>query len=373
MSERRRHPATRAVHAGLPEPEQGRPFLPGPAFASAYHLAGPADAAAYGYNRFGNPTWTAYERALGELEGGDAVLFASGMAAVSAVLLPGLRAGDVLVVPADGYPGARDVAREHLAPRGVEVRAVPTHDESIGAALAGATLVWLESPSNPRLDVCDLVALTRAAHAAGAVVVVDNTLATPLGQSPLVLGADVSVSSASKHVTGHADLIMGWAATRDPERAAALRAWRGRTGAIPGPFEAWLAHRSLPTLPLRLERAAANAAAVASLLVGRDDVSGVRYPGLPRDPAHAVARRQMSSFGTVVGFDAGSAARAQGFLAACELVYEATSFGGVHSTAERRARWGTDAVPEGYIRFSAGCEHPDDVLADVAQALDRTR
>ena len=124
---------------------------------------------------------------------------------------------------------------------------------------------------------------------------------------------------------------------------------------------------------MRLERASANAAALASLLVGRDDVSGVRYPGLPDDPSHPVARRQMSSFGTVVGFDAGSASRAQAFLAACELVYEATSFGGVHSTAERRARWGTDAVPEGFIRFSAGCEHPGDLLADVAQALDRTR
>jgi cystathionine gamma-lyase len=368
----RRHPKTLAVHAGVPAPAPGEPFLPGPAFASAYHLAGPVDAAPYGYARYANPTWTAYERALGELEGGEAVLFASGMAAVAAVLLPGLRPGDAVVVPDDGYPGARDLAREHLAPRSIEVRAVPTDEAQIRAALPGAAMLWLESPSNPLLDVVDLSALALAGREAGALVVVDNTLATPLGQRPLELGAHISVSSGSKHVTGHSDLIMGWVAARERDHLDAVRTWRGRTGAIPGPFEAWLAHRSLPTLALRLEQSAANALALARLLAGRADVGDVRYPGLEAHPGHDLAARQMATFGTVLGFDAGSAPRAQDFLARCELVFEATSFGGVHSSAERRARWGTDAVPEGFIRLSAGCEHSEDLLADVAQALDAT-
>jgi cystathionine gamma-lyase len=205
-----RHPDTVAVHAGLPEPEPGQPFLPGPAFASAYHLPGAADSAAFTYNRYGNPTWAAYEQALGALEDAEAVLFASGMAAVSALLLP-LGARDVLVLPNDGYPGARAIASEQLAPRGVEVRSVPSEDSAIRAALEGATLLWLETPTNPRLDVCDVASLAAAAREAGAQVVVDNTLATPLAQRPLDLGADVSVSSASKHVTGHSDLLMGCA------------------------------------------------------------------------------------------------------------------------------------------------------------------
>jgi cystathionine gamma-lyase len=366
-------PETIAVHAGLPEGRPGEPFLPGPVLASAYHLPGPADAAPYGYTRDGNPTWANYERALGALEDAEAVLFASGMAAVSALLLPDLGRGDVLVLPTDGYPGARALAEEQLAPRGVEVRMVPTEDRAIAAALEGATMVFLETPSNPELNVCDIAALAEAAHAGGALVVVDNTLATPLAQRPLDLGADVTVSSASKHLAGHSDLLMGWVATRDPQRAAALRAWRTHAGGIPGPFEAWLAHRSLPTLPLRLERASANAQALADLLSARGDVVAVRYPGLASDPSHAIAARQMSGFGTVVGFDPGSAERAQAFLAACRLVHEATSFGGVHSTAERRGRWGTDAVSEGYIRFSVGCEHPADLVADVIGALDATR
>jgi len=363
-------PGTRVVHAGLPEPVQGAPFLPGPTFASPYHLAGDVDAALSGYNRHGNPTWARYEAALGELEGGDAVVFASGMAAIGAVLLPWLGPGDVLVAPADGYPGVRALAQEQLAPRGVEVRLVPTEDAAIGAALDGATLVWLETPSNPGLDVCEVAALAAAAHAAGAAVLVDNTLATPLDQRPLELGADVSLASGSKALTGHSDLTFGHVATRDPERLAALRAWRVLGGAVPGPFEAWLAHRSLATLDVRLERQCANAQALAELLARRSDVSSVRYPGLPTDPAHAVAARQMRRFGPVLGFTLADAERAQRFLAACDLVFEATSFGGLHSTAERRARWATDAVPEGFIRFSAGCEAAADLLADVARALD---
>ena len=352
-----RGPSTRAVHAGLPEPEQGAPFLPGPVFAAPFHLQGPADASRFNYQRYTNPTWERLEAAIGELEGGEALFFASGMAAVTAVVVPSLRPGDVLVAPSDAYPGIRSIATEHLEPRGVEVRLVPTDEAAVRGAMPGATMVWVESPSNPALDMLDLAALAGEVHGAGAAFVVDNTLAGPLRQRPLTLGADVVVVSASKSLTGHSDLVLGYVAARDPDRIAALRSWRSTTGGIPGPFEAWLAHRSLATLAVRLERQEANAAALAEALRARDDVSDVRWPGL----------------GSVLCFTIATADRAQAFLAAARLVAEATSFGGLHSSAERRDRWGTDAVPEGFIRFSAGIEDTADLVADVTGALDATR
>jgi cystathionine gamma-lyase len=357
VTERAAGDSTRAAHAGLPPRADGEPFLPGPTFAAPYHLAGPADASRFNYGRYDNPTWVRLEDALSELEGGQAVVFASGMAAVTAVVVPALGPGDVLVAPSDAYPGIRTIARDVLEPRGVEVRLVATDDAAVRAALPGATLVWMESPSNPGLDVLDVSALAAQARAAGAIVAVDNTLAGPLRQRPLELGADFSVTSASKHLTGHGDLVLGLVVVADVERAAALRAWRTATGSIPGPFEAWLAHRSLATFGLRLERQEANAAAVAALLRARDDVSDVRWPGV----------------GSVVCFDLGSEARAQAFLSASKLVAEATSFGGLHSNAERRARWGTDAVGEGFIRLSTGIEDGPDLVADLTRALDASR
>jgi cystathionine gamma-lyase len=349
--------STRAAHAGLPQAADGEPFLPGPTFAAPYHLAGPSDASRFNYGRYDNPTWARLEDALGELEGGQATVFASGMAAVTAVVVPALQPGDVLVAPSDAYPGIRTIARDVLEPRGIEVRLVPTDDAAVREALPGATLVWVESPSNPGLDVVDLAALAAEAHSAGAALAVDNTLAGPLRQRPLELGADVSVTSGSKHLSGHSDLVLGVVTVADDERSAALRAWRTATGSIPGPFEAWLAHRSLATLALRLERQEANAAAIFQRLGERDDVADVRWPGV----------------GSVVCFDLGSQARAEAFLSACELVAEATSFGGLHSNAERRARWGTDAVGDGFIRFNAGIEDAPDLLADVERALDVSR
>jgi cystathionine gamma-lyase len=354
---RERGPSTRAVQAGLPEPAQGEPFLPGPVFAAPYHLHGDADSTRFSYQRYTNPTWEHLEAAVGGLEGGDALFFASGMAAVTAVAVSALRPGDVLVAPSDAYPGIRVIAAEHLQPRGVEVRLVPTDESAVRGALHGATMVWVESPSNPGLETLDLVLLANEAHAAGATFVVDNTLAGPLRQRPLELGADVSVSSASKSLTGHSDLVLGYVAASDPERVDALRAWRSTTGAIPGAFEAWLAHRSLATLAVRLERQERNAAALAEALRTRDDVTDVRWPGV----------------GSVLCFTLDGAERAQAFLGAMALVAEATSFGGLHSTAERRARWGTDDVAEGWIRFSAGIEDTDDLVADVLAALDAAR
>lgn len=357
------------VRAGLPPPRDGTPFLPGPTFAAPFHLRGDPHEAEFVYGRYGNPTWTAYERALGELEGGEATLFASGMAAITAVLLPGLSRGATFVLPSDCYMSTRRIAEDYLASRGVEVIEIPTAEMAPERLPERLALLWLESPSNPGLDLCDIRALADAAHERNATVAVDNTFATPIGQRPLDLGADFSVTSATKHLAGHSDVLLGNVTARDPERVEALRGWRTHTGAIPGPFEVWLAHRSLATLDVRLERGCQNALAIAELLAARDDVTGVRYPGLASDPAHELAKLQMTRFGTVVSFDLGSQARAEDFLAAAQLVGEATSFGGVHTIAERRGRWGADAVPDGFIRLSAGCEDTGDLTADVERAL----
>jgi cystathionine gamma-lyase len=357
-------PSTRSIHAGVPAGEQGDPLLPGPVLAAPYHLRGEKDAAPYGYGRDENPSWEHLERALGELDGGVSTVFASGMAAVTAVLFSVLRSGDVLVACGDGYPGIRGLAAERLGPLGVETRLVPTDGAAIADAVTGAALVWVETPSNPRLDLVDIAAAAEAAHVAGALLAVDNTVCTPLGQRPLAHGADIAMLSGTKSLCGHSDVLLGAVSVTDQALAEGLRRWRTLSGAITGGFEAWLAHRSLATLGLRLERSSANAAAVAQLLRARDDVLEVVHP------SGEVAERQMEFTGPLVGFSLESADRAQRFLAACELVAEATSFGGVHSTAERRARWGTDDVSEGFIRFSAGCEDTDDLLADVAAALD---
>ncbi|MET9105151.1 cystathionine gamma-lyase [Streptomyces zhihengii] len=363
---------TRAVRAGLPEPQQYEPTLPGPVFAAHFHLSGDPTGP-YTYGRDSNPTWTHLERAIGELEapGEDVhtVTFASGMAAISAVLMSQLRTGDAVVLPDDGYQ-ALPLVREQLRAFGIEVRTAPTRDDSQLPLIDGARLLWIETPSNPGLDVCDVRRLVEAAHAAGALVAVDNTLATPLGQRPLDLGADFSVASDTKGMTGHGDILLGHVTCRDAERAAEVRRWRKVVGAIPGPMEAWLAHRSLATLPLRSDRQNATALALAEALALREDVTGLRYPGLPGDPSHKIAAQQMRRFGCVVSFVLPDRAHAERFLAALRLVDDATSFGGIRSTAERRGRWGGDDVPEGFIRFSVGAEDAEDLLADVARALD---
>ncbi|WP_320673160.1 PLP-dependent transferase [Patulibacter defluvii] len=350
-------PATRVVTAGLVPPVQGEPFLAGPVFAGPYHAAGEIDDSPHLYGRISNPGFERYEQALGGLDQGHSVVFASGMAAASAVLQRLLGPGDLLVAPNDGYPGVMQIAREHLALRGVGVRLVPTDDEPIRRAAKGASMVWLETPANPGLEVLDLEETIAVCRRAGAKVVVDNTLATPLRQQPLALGADLVVSSGSKHLTGHSDLILGHVSAADREVADELRQWRTLAGAVPGPFETWLAHRSLATLEIRLQRQEQVAAAVFAALQERDDVPDARYPG----------------FSTVVGFDLGSPRRARSFLSSLDLVAEATSFGGLHSSAERRDRFGDGQVPPGYVRFSAGIEAPEDVVADILRALDLSR
>ncbi|MFD7015158.1 cystathionine gamma-lyase [Streptomyces sp. NPDC059161] len=364
---------TRAVRAGLPDPVAYEPALPGPVFAAHFHLPGEA-AGPYTYGRDTNPTWTHLERAVAELESPDeaaeAIVFASGMAAVSAVLLSQARSGDTVVLPDDGYQ-ALPLVREQLEAYGIEVRTAPTAGDAQLGVLDSAKLLWIETPSNPGLDVCDVRRLARAAHQAGALVAVDNTLATPLGQRPLELGADFAVASGTKGLTGHGDVLLGYVVCRDPNLAARIRKWRKVVGAIPGPMEAWLAHRSLATLHLRADRQSANALALAEALAKRDEVTGLRYPGLPTDPSYRQASAQMRRFGCVVSFDLPDRGFAERFLESLQLVDDATSFGGVRSTAERRGRWGGDAVAEGFIRFSVGAEDAADLIADVERALDQ--
>jgi len=367
------HRDTLIVHAGYRARGEPGPFLAGPQFSSTYTTPGDPSAYALSYGRFHNPTWTAWEEALGQLDGGQAVAFASGMAAVSAAFGVTVKRGDVLVLPADCYYAIRRLAATWLESLGVVVRLVPTGSHEHAAALDGARLLWLETPSNPLLDVCDIRELAALARARGTLVAVDNTTATAYLQQPLALGATLVVASDTKALSGHSDLLLGHVSTGDEALAAALRAWRTHHGAVPGPMEAWLAHRSLPTLPLRMSRQCASAERLALMLASRADVAAVRYPGLSDHPGHAVAGRQMRAFGTIVSFDLGERARAEAFLGALELVREATSFGGVHSIAERRARWGGDAIGEGFIRFSVGCEAPEDIIGDVSQALDVAR
>lgn len=365
---------TRAVRAGLPEAVRNEPTLPGPVFAAHFHLPGDV-AGPYTYGRDDNPTWTLLEQAISELEapGEEAgtLIFASGMAAISAVLFSQVSAGDIVVLPDDGYQ-VLPLVREQLTAFGVTVRTAPTGQDAQLDVLDRAKLLWIESPSNPGLDVCDIQRLVAAAHAQGTLVAVDNTLSTPLGQRPLELGADFSVASDTKGLTGHGDLLLGHVTTHDPELLAGVRRWRKIIGAIPGPMEAWLAHRSLATLQLRGDRQNANALALAEALLTRSDISGLRYPGLPGDPSHQLAGEQMRRYGTVLGFTLPTRERAERFMAALRLVEDATSFGSVRSTAERRRRWGGDAVPEGFIRFSAGAEDTEDLVADVLRALDES-
>lgn len=373
--------ATRTIRSTITTAKPGEPIHHGPVFAAPFHAPGdPADSV-YTYGRSHNPTWTALEAAIAEMESGPgytakALVYGSGLAATSAVFTAILRPGDVAVLPSDCYFGARAVLEQMFVPMGVELRTARTAGGAQAALLEGAKLLWLESPSNPTMDVCDIAAMVDAAHRAGALVGVDNTTATPLGQSPLALGADFSMSSDTKLMTGHGDILAGHVAVREGATDGAgmnlydkLAQGRTLSGAILGPMEAWLALRSLATLPLRLERSCANALTLAEFLSGRDEVVQVMYPGLKGDPGHTVAAKQMRFFGPVLSFVLKDKSTAERFLANAKLITEATSFGAIHTTAERRARWGHDDIPEGLVRLSAGCEDVEDLIEDMAQAL----
>jgi len=323
------------------------------------------------YGRDDNDTWLALEEVLGELEGGTALVFSSGMAAISAVLET-LPIGSTVVVAEGAYNGTRKWCTDAAGRGRLGMRLVDVTDTAgVVAASDGAQMVWLESPTNPSLAIADIAAIAAGAHRAGATVVVDNTLATPLLQRPLALGADIVVHSVTKWLAGHSDLLMGAAVTADPDQVETLRGRRSLYGGVPGSVEAWMALRGVRTLPARMDRAQATAGELARRLDGHPAVERVRYPGLPGDPGHAVATRQMDGPGAMVAFDVrGGAAAAEAVCAAVSVLTPGTSLGGVETLIERRARYAfEEGTPPGLLRLSVGQEDVEDLWEDLDRAL----
>lgn len=361
--------AARLAHLRRVELAKGDPVALPLTLATMFHLPGdPTGHAQYG--RFSNPTWEAVEKMLAHLEGAPSLGFPSGMAAIAAVFFGLLKSGDRILLPSDGYYTTRILTERFLTRLGVTYDTRPT-STFLDGGFEGYRLVFVETPANPSLDICDLVAVCEAAHAAGALVVADNTTMTPYGQRPLDLGADIVVAADTKAPNGHSDALFGHVASRNAEIMAAVSDWRKLAGGIPGPFEAWLVHRGLETLHVRFERMCNTAEAIAPRLAAHPAVRKVRFPGLESDPSHNLARSQMDRFGFLIGVTLGSEAAAERFINACALIQPATSFGGVHTSAERRARWG-DAVDQGFVRLSIGCEPADELWAALDESLNRS-
>lgn len=359
--------STRSVKAVGSQAVPGQPVALPPVPASAYHLSPDETESLDSYGRSSNPNWRQLESALAELEGAtSALVFGSGMAAITSVLRVLAKPGEKLVVPADGYYQVRRYAQEYLVPQGVTVVEATCAD--MCAASGDADVVLAETPVNPGLDVVDLHRLAMDCRARGAILVVDNTTATPMGQQPLSLGADIVVASATKALSGHSDLLAGYVAGSHPELMDAVARERLLAGPILGAFEAWLVLRSLGSAGLRFERQCVNAQALAVMLHGHPDVLSVRYPGLPDDPSHQIATLQMRRYGGLVSVELADAAAVQRLIERSALLVASTSFGGIHTSIDRRARWG-DPVSDGFARISLGIEDTDDLIADFGQAL----
>jgi cystathionine gamma-synthase len=345
------HPETSAITAGRPDAAPDASLNPPLIFSSTYHAGGPV-----GYGRYGNESWSALEAAIGELEGGATLSFSSGMAAVSAVfsILP---IGAPVVASNQGYSGVMGLLNQFHASGRLEVRFVEiTNTEEVINAMKGAALVWLESPTNPCLDVADLPALITAAKKLGIGVAVDNTFATPLVQKPLPMGADIVMHSVTKFLAGHSDVVLGSLSTNDEALFARLEQARRFNGSVPGPFEAWLALRGIRSFPIRFRAAEGNAKELVARLSQHSKITKVRYPG----------------FGAVISFEVdGTAEEAEKVCESSELITHATSLGGIESLWERRRRWALESpsVPEQLIRLSVGCEHVDDLWQDIEKAL----
>ena len=344
-------PATVVVSSGRPSPEPDAPLNTPLTMASTYVAGGERE-----YGRYANPTWESFETVLGRLEGGRALAFSSGMAGVSAVLdLVAL--GEKVVVPRHAYLGVLHQLADREARGLLTVSTVDVSDtDAVLAAAKDAALVWIESPTNPALEVCDIPAVVAGAHREGARVVVDNTFATPMLQRPLELGADVVVHSATKYLGGHSDLVLGAVLTADDATYTALDMTRRSRGAVPGTLETWLAVRGMRTLHLRVDRAQDNARELARRLEEHPAVDRVRWPGL----------------GGIVAIEvAGGAEPAERVCAAVRLWVHATSLGGVDSSLERRRRWSAEpaTIPPGLVRMSVGIEDVEDLWADLDQAL----
>ncbi|PVE18885.1 PLP-dependent aspartate aminotransferase family protein [Arthrobacter sp. Bz4] len=366
-------PDTIVVAAGRPPREHDAPVNPPIVLSSTFHEAVDPAAGDRIYGRMSNPTWDPFEEALGKLEGAalPARVFSSGLGAAAAALSLVPTGGNV-VMPRHAYAGSLSLAGDEASRGRFTVQTVDVADtDQVLAALAGTDLLWLESPTNPMLEVADLRTIISAAKKAGVTVVVDNTFNTPLVCRPLDFGADVVLHSVTKYLAGHSDVVLGALATSDPDLQAKLLKHRTLYGAIAGPFEVWLALRGLRTLALRVERSQATALYLARKLQYHPALTRVRFPGLPEDPGHQRAADQLNGFGSIISIELADVAAAEALVSAVRLWLPATSLGGVESLIERRRRQTGEpvTVPESLVRLSVGIENPEDLWADLEQAL----
>ena len=377
--------ATKTIHAGQPtEPHTGA--VVSPIFqTTTYQQIAPGDHRGFDYTRTSNPTRKRLEAVLAELEGAShAAVFGSGLAAEHAILQAYLKPGDEIVVPGDVYGGTFRMLHRVFEPLGCVVTQVDFADlAALERTVTKKTrLVWLESPTNPRLLVYDIAAVSRIAHARGALVVVDNTFASPYFQQPFALGADLVIHSVTKYLAGHSDLIQGAVIAKDAAVFEPVGFLQNALGGVPSPFDCWLTLRGLKTLELRMQRHAENATAVAEALGRHGRVARVYFPGLPSHPGHDIARRQMTGFGGMVSFElAGTPEEASAFVSSLTYFALGESLGGVRALvclpcrmthasipAETRAALG---LSDTLIRLSPGCESPKDLVKDLVDGLDK--
>jgi len=377
--------ATKTIHAGQPsEPHTGA-VVPPIFQTTTYQQEGPGEHRGFDYTRTNNPTRERLEGVLAELEGGtQAAVFGSGLAAEHAVLLAYLKPGDEIIVPGDVYGGTFRMLHKVFEPIGCVIRQVDFADpKEISDALSPATkLVWLESLTNPRLLVYDIAEISRRAHAGGALVVVDNTFATPFFQRPFELGADLIVHSVTKYLAGHSDLVQGAVIGRDSEVFAPVKFLQNALGGIPSPFDCWLTLRGLRTLELRMLRHAENAIAVAEALSRHPRVRKVYFPGLKDHPGHEIARTQMTGFGGMVSFELdGTLEEASEFVSSLQYFALGESLGGVRALVCLPCKMTHASIPaetrhalglsDTLIRLSPGCESAKDLVRDLVAGLDR--
>src|SRR6188768_2845834 len=373
---------TRAIHAGQePDPATGSVIVP-IYQTSTYAQDGVGEHKGYEYSRAANPTRTALQICLASLESAEhGLAFASGMAAITTVMHL-VHPSERVVSVNDVYGGTYRLFSQVYAPKGYDIdflSAQEMNDDLAGRIDERTRLVWLETPTNPLLNVFDIKAAAEAAHAVGAMVVVDNTFATPYLQRPLELGADIVIHSTTKYLGGHSDVIGGFAATNDPTIAERLLFLQKSLGAVPGPFDAWLVLRGVKTLAVRMRQHCENARQIAAFLADHDAVERVLFPGLPDHPGHEIAARQMADFGGMISFLAASEEDAVRLVAETKVWTLAESLGGVESLIEHPARMthastaaGPFAAPRNLIRLSVGIESADDLVEDLAQALAAT-
>jgi len=375
--------ATRTIHAAQPS-EPGTGSLVAPIFqTSTYEQDEPGVHQGFDYSRTNNPTRARLEQVLAALEGvAHAAVFSSGLAAETAVLQAWLKPGDEVIIPLDVYGGTYRLLTRVFKPVGCIVHQIDLADPAtLAATLSPRTkLVWIESPTNPRLLVYDIAAIAAAAHAQGALLVVDNTFATPFFQQPFELGADIVVHSVTKYLAGHSDLIQGAVLSKDPAVFEPIKFLQNATGAVPSPFDCWLTLRGLKTMELRMVRHADNAAAIAEALAGHPLVRRVYYPGLAGHPGHEIARRQMTGFGGMLSFELdGTVEEVTDLVSSRRFFALGESLGGVKALICHPARMTHASIPareraalglsDTLIRLSPGCENHRDLVADLIEGL----